>query len=62
MTAKFKVGDKVRVVHPQAGTWEGVVTKVALADDMYEYWTTNAPTVALNTPLLAWESEMEKIE
>lgn len=48
MTAKYEVGQRVRVVHTYEGEWEGVITYRAMTDvrdgvEDWEYEVSNAP-------------------
>lgn len=69
MTAKFKVGDKVRCKREENDAFygfdfEGEVEWVnCVDDDEYEYRVSNAPTLGfVHHPLLIWEEEMEAAE
>lgn len=59
--AKFKVGDKVAVDHPQFGHWTGEVLMVNWSED-WEYLISNGPEFAPSFPCLVWEFEMRTIQ
>jgi hypothetical protein len=61
---KFNIGDYVRVDHPNCGTWTGKIYRRALPFELLEaeYWVTGAPEIVRGIPILAWESEITKLE